>query len=49
MKEAQDGDGPRFTLRVNLKRLREQQALDEVLGHIDKRQRTGNLARAQGS
>jgi hypothetical protein len=49
MTETQDGDGPRFTLRLNLKRLREQEALDEVLGHADKRQKSGNLARAQES
>jgi hypothetical protein len=49
MTETRDGDGPRFTLRLNLKRLREQEALDEVLGHADKRPKSGNLARAQES
>jgi hypothetical protein len=38
--ETQDENGPRFTLRMNLKRLREQEALDDVLGQAEKRQRT---------
>ena len=43
MTETRDGDGPRFTLRLNLKHLRErQQALDEVLGHADKRQKSSS-------
>ena len=40
LEETRDENGPRFTLRMNLKRLREQEALDDVLGQAEKRQRT---------
>ena len=40
LEETQEEDGPRFTLRMNLKRLREQEALDDMLGQAEKRQRT---------
>lgn len=53
IEETQDENGPRFTLRMNLKRLREQEALDDMLGQAEKRQRTDRnleqLARAQES
>jgi len=49
MTGTQDGDGSRFVLRLNLKRLREQEALDDVLNQAAKRQKDDRLARAQES
>jgi hypothetical protein len=40
LEETHEENGPRFTLRMNLKRLREQEALDDMLGQAEKRQRT---------
>jgi len=49
MTGGQEGDSSRFVLRVNLKRLREQEALTEALNRTAKRQKTDRLARAQES
>jgi hypothetical protein len=45
----QKRDSSRFVLRVNLKRLREQEALTEALSQATKRHKTDRLARAQES